>query len=220
MSRHLQQEFEQLKKDILSLGAQVEESVRLSVRSISQRDSKIAQRIIDGDLSIDQREVEIEENCLKVLALHQPVAIDLRFIVAVMKINNDLERIADLAVNVAERTVSLAKVPPISANIDFQDMATKVEGMLRVCLDALVQADPQRAREVLTADDEIDTIHRHMYEVVEAAILKNPAEINALIQMLAVSRYLERIADHTTNIAEDVIYLVEGEIIRHGINHL
>ena len=215
MSKHLEREFEQLKKDILSLGARVEEAVHQSVKSISLRDAKLAQKVIDGDLAIDQREVEIEEDCLKVLALHQPVAIDLRFIVAVMKINNDLERIADLAVNIAERTVSLSQKPPLTASFDFPTMAGKVESMLRLCLDALVQTDPSRARQVLTADDEIDVIHRQMYDLVQSAILDQPSEINGLIQMLSVSRYLERIADHATNIAEDVIYLVQGEIVRH-----
>jgi len=220
MSRHLEREFEQLKKDILSLGARVEEAVHQSVKSIALRDSKLAKLVIDGDLAIDQREVEIEEDCLKVLALHQPVAIDLRFIVAVMKINNDLERIADLAVNIAERTVSLSDRPPITESFDFQTMAAKVEAMLRLSLDALVQTDPIRARQVLVADDEIDNIHRQMYDLVQRAILDRPGEINSLIQMLAVSRYLERIADHATNIAEDVIYLVQGEIVRHGAEHV
>jgi phosphate transport system protein len=220
MSRHLEREFEQLKKDILSLGARVEEAVHQSVKSISLRDSKLAQKVIDGDLAIDQGEVEIEEDCLKVLALHQPVAIDLRFIIAVMKINNDLERIADLAVNIAERTVSLAQKPPITESFDFPSMAGKVEAMLRLSLDALVQTDPIRARQVLVGDDEIDAVHRQMYDLVQSAILERPSEINGLIQMLAVSRYLERIADHATNIAEDVIYLVEGEIVRHGVEHL
>ncbi len=220
MSKHLQREFDQLKKDILSLGAVVEETVYQSVKSISTRDSRLAEKIINGDPAIDQREVEIEEGCLKILALHQPVAIDLRFIVAVMKINSDLERIADLAVNIAERTVSLAKIPPLTATLDFPGMAEKVQGMLRMSLDALVQMDSSLGRKVMDRDDDVDEIHRSMYVIVEKAILDKPQEINGLIQMLAVSRYLERIADHATNIAEDVIYLVEGEIVRHGTEHV
>lgn len=220
MSKHLQREFDQLKKDILSLGAVVEETVYQSVKSISTRDSRLAEKIINGDPAIDQREVEIEEECLKILALHQPVAIDLRFIVAVMKMNSDLERIADLAVNIAERTVSLAKIPPLTPTLDFVGMAEKVQAMLRTSLDALVQMDSARARRVMEGDDEVDEIHRGMYTIVEKAILEHPQEINGLIQMLAVSRYLERIADHTTNIAEDVIYLVEGEIVRHRAEHV
>jgi phosphate transport system protein len=220
MSKHLQREFDQLKKDILALGAVVEETVYQSVKSISTRDSKLAEKIINGDPAIDQREVEIEEGCLKTLALHQPVAIDLRFIVAVMKINSDLERIADLAVNIAERTVSLAKIPPLTATLDFPGMAEKVQAMLRMSLDALVQMDSSLGRKVMDRDDEVDEIHRGMYVIVEKAILDKPQEINGLIQMLAVSRYLERIADHATNIAEDVVYLVEGEIVRHGTEHV
>lgn len=220
MSKHLQREFEQLKKDILSLGALVEEAVYQSVKSISTRDSKLAEKIINGDPAIDQREVEIEEGCLKILALHQPVAVDLRFIVAVMKINSDLERIADLAVNIAERTVSLAKIPSLTVDLDFPGMAQKVRVMLRTSLDALVQMDSALARQVRERDDEVDEVHRGIYGIVETAILEHPNEINGLIQMLAVSRYLERIADHATNIAEDVIYLVEGAIVRHGAEHV
>jgi phosphate transport system protein len=220
MSKHLEREFDQLKKDILTLGAMTENAVHQSVSALSNRDPHLAEKIIDGDLQIDHYEVEIEESCLKILALHQPVAIDLRFIVAVMKINNDLERIADLAVNIAERSISLAALPPVQVDFDFNVMARKVENMLRVSLDALVTMDSDRARQVLTSDDEVDTIHRQMYQLVQKAILERPEHIDALIQTLAISRYLERIADHATNIAEDVIYLINGEIVRHGANHL
>jgi phosphate transport system protein len=220
MSRHLEREFEQLKKDILTLGAMAEGAVHQAVSAFATRDSHLAEKIIAGDLKIDHYEVEIEENCLKILALHQPVAIDLRFIIAVMKINNDLERIADLAVNIAERSISLANLPPVAVDLDFAAMAKKVEGMLRVSLDALVNRDVNLGRQVLESDDDVDAIHRQMYKLVQNAILERPEHIDALIQTLAISRYLERIADHATNIAEDVIYLINGEIVRHGANHL
>jgi phosphate transport system protein len=220
MSRHLEREFEQLKKDILTLGAMAEGAVHQAVSAFATRDSHLAEKIISGDLKIDHYEVEIEENCLKILALHQPVAIDLRFIIAVMKINNDLERIADLAVNIAERAISLASLPPVAVDLDFAGMARKVEGMLRVSLDALVNRDVELGRKVLESDDDVDAIHRQMYKLVQNAILERPEHIDALIQTLAISRYLERIADHATNIAEDVIYLINGEIVRHGANHL
>lgn len=164
-------------------------------------------------------EVDLEEDCLKILALHQPVAIDMRFIVAVLKINNDLERIGDLSVNIAERAISLARQVRTETPFDFDGMAVKVQSMLHRSLDALVNSDARLAREVLTSDDEIDAIHRQMYEDVKKAIVECPDKIDSLIQLLAVSRNLERIADHTSNIAEDVIYLVDGEIIRHGARH-
>ncbi len=212
---HLQREIDLLKKKILSLGAEVEESVRRSVRALARRDSALAMRVIDHDMEIDQSEVDVEEECLKILALHQPVANDLRLIIAILKINNDLERIADLSVNIAERAVYLATQESIEMPFDFPAMAEKVQSMLKRSLDALVNADSALAREVCAADDEVDDMNREVYGRVQAAILANPGQLNGLINLLSASRYLERAADHTTNIAEDVIYLVEGVIIRH-----
>jgi phosphate transport system protein len=212
---HLQREIDLLKKKILSLGAEVEESVRRSVRALARRDSALAIRVIDHDMEIDQSEVDVEEECLKILALHQPVANDLRLIIAILKINNDLERIADLSVNIAERAVYLATQESIEMPFDFPAMAEKVQSMLKRSLDALVNADSALAREVCAADDEVDDMNREVYGRVQAAILANPGQLNGLINLLSASRYLERAADHTTNIAEDVIYLVEGVIIRH-----
>jgi phosphate transport system protein len=215
MAKHLQKDIEALKKKMLTLSAIVEESVRRATRSIAERDIKLANRVVETDEEIDQMEVEVEEECLKILALHQPVAIDLRFIIAVLKINNDLERIGDLAVNVAERAVYLATREKTDIPFDFPKMSELAQSMLRKSLDSLVNLDIPLAREVCAADDEIDKMHREMYSQVQAGILKNPEEIDCLINLLAVSRQLERIADHATNIAEDVIYMIEGEIIRH-----
>ncbi|UCD11434.1 MAG: phosphate signaling complex protein PhoU [Nitrospinaceae bacterium] len=212
---HLQREIDLLKKKILSLGADVEESVRRSVRALATRDSALALRVIDHDIEIDQSEVDVEEECLKILALHQPVANDLRLIIAILKINNDLERIADLSVNIAERAVYLATQDKIDMPFDFPGMADRVQSMLKHSLDALVNADSALARDVCAADDEVDDMNREVYGRVEAAILENPGQLNRLINLLSASRYLERAADHATNIAEDVIYLVEGVIIRH-----
>jgi phosphate transport system protein len=215
MPKIFQREIDRLKKEILVLSAIVEESVQNAVRSIASRDSKMAQKVIEADAEIDQMEVDLEESCLKVLALHQPVAIDLRFIVAVLKINNDLERIGDLAVNIAQRAGFLAVRPKVNIRLNLTEMAEKVQAMLHKSLDALINMDPVLAKSVCASDDAIDEMHEDMYKVVEDAIREKPEEIDTLIQLLSVSRQLERIADHATNIAEDVIYMVTGVISRH-----
>lgn len=215
MSQHLVREITRVKQQILTLGGEVEESLRHAVTSLINRDTALAKQVLKSDAEIDQHEVDIEEDCLKILALHQPVAIDLRFLIAVLKINNDLERIGDLAVNIAERSMSLSLQPPITPPFDLAAMADRVQGMVRKSLDALVQLDTQAARQVLVEDDAVDDIHRQMYDRVKAAIRQNIERTDELIQLLAVSRYLERVADHATNVAEDVIYLVEGQIARH-----
>lgn len=215
MAKHMQREIEKLKKQILSLGALVEENLRRAVLAIEERDADLAQRVIDGDAEVDQMEVDIEEECLKILALHQPVAVDLRFIVAVLKINNDLERIADLAVNIAERAVFLAEQPPTSIPFDFHGMAEKTQSMLRRGLDALVNMDAMAAQQVCLDDDEVDAINRQMYDLVKEGIRRDVGSANQLIHLLSVSRHVERIADLATNIAEDIIYMIQGEIIRH-----
>ena len=216
MSQHFQREIERLKKKILALSAVVEESVRRAIRSVEERDTCLAQRVIKTDVEIDQTEIDVEEECLKILALHQPVAIDLRFIVAVLKINNDLERIGDMAVNIAERAVFLSTQDKLDIPFKLRDMAEKAQSMLRRSLDALVNLDSALALEVCAADDEVDDLFRIMYDHVKDGVAKQPENADSLINILSVSRYLERIADHATNIAEDVIYMVDGEIVRHG----
>jgi len=216
MSQHLRNEIDNLKKKILSLGAYVENSVGLAVKAIENRDPELAQAVIKGDGEVDRAEVELEEDCLKILALHQPVAIDLRFIIAVLKINNDLERINDLAVNIAERAQFLKNNPPISIPFDLDGISSKTQWMLRTCLDSLVNLDSKLAREVCASDDYVDSINREMYNLVTDAIKARPEHVDILIPYLSVSRYLERIADHATNISEDVIYMVDGVITRHN----
>lgn len=215
MPVHLEREIENLKKDILTLAAMVELSVREATLAIQNRDEVLAQRVMGNDIRIDEMEVEIEESCLKTLALHQPVATDLRFIIAVLKINNDLERVGDLAVNVAERAAFLASQPPVDISFDFVAMARKAQQMLKESLDALVNLSADTARRVCASDDEIDGMNRRMYLIVQDAIRARPQQIESLIHMLSASRHIERIADHATNIAEDVIYMIEGEIVRH-----
>lgn len=215
MKRHLQIELEKLKKRILLMAGMAEESVQNAVKALKSRDLDLAERIIEGDQAMNDLEVEIEEECLKILALHQPVAVDLRFIVAVIKINNDLERVGDMAVNIAERVLIVAKVPPVTLAFDFEAMAAKAEGMLKMSLDSLVNLDVDMAYKVGLMDDDVDAMKIHCYDLVKEAVKKEPDRANCLINLLLVSRHLERIGDHATNIAEEVIYMVEGEIHRH-----
>lgn len=215
MTIHMSNEIERLKKMLLSLCSRVEEQLWQAVQSIKDRDGQLAQKVIDQDYTIDQDEIDVEEECLKILALYQPVAIDLRFIITALKINNDLERIGDLSVNVAERSEFLSRRQPVTVPFDFDLMAEKTQAMLRKGIQALINQDKDLAHEVCGMDDEVDAINKDMYELVKKSILENPSDIECLIHLLSVSRHLERIADHATNIAEDVIYMVEGKIVRH-----
>ena len=215
MTQHMQRELDKWKKMILSLAAVVEESVQQAVRSLERLDGPLAEQVIANDDQVDQMEVDLEEECLKILALHQPVAADLRFIVSVLKINNDLERICDLAVNIAERTLGVAAEGRVPVPFDVAQMGQKVQTMLEKALDALVNADLQAARAVFELDDEVDAIHKCNYQLVKEQIRRKPERIDSLIQYTSVSRHLERIADLATNIAEDIVYMIEGEIVRH-----
>lgn len=216
MSIHLQRQLEKLKKSILSLGALVEERVRMAIKSIHLRDADLADKVINTDYEIDELEVEVEEECLKMLALYQPVAVDLRFLIAIIKINNDLERIGDEAVNIAQGVGNMSRREKLDLAFDYSEMADKAASMLKHSLDSLVNLDLDLAFRVLSTDDEVDHIHRENYDRVKEVIQKNPDHVGYLINLLLISRHLERIADHATNIAEEVVYLIEGEIIRHG----
>ncbi len=216
MTKHFQRELEKIKKKILSLGAMVEERVRMAIKAIEEQDGEIAKKIILSDHEIDEMEVEVEEECLKVMALHQPVAVDLRFLIAVIKINNDLERIGDQAVNIAQRVKTITKQERFDFVFDYSLMAEKAEAMLRMSLDALVYLDDDLAFKVLLLDDEVDAINKEAYNLIKRAISENPDNVSYLINLLLISRHLERLADHATNIAEEVIYMIEGEIVRHG----
>lgn len=216
MTKHFQRELEKIKKKILSLGAMVEERVRMTIQAIEEFDGEIAKKIILSDHEIDEMEVEVEEECLKIMALHQPVAVDLRFLVAVIKINNDLERIGDQAVNIAQRVKTITKKERLDFVFDYSVMAEKAEAMLKMSLDALVNLDDDLAFKVLLLDDEVDDIKEKAYNLIKRAISENPDNVSYLINLLLISRHLERLADHATNIAEEVIYMIEGEIVRHG----
>ena len=216
MSIHLMREVDVLKKKTLSLSTIVEEAVGRAVRAVAEKDERAARDLIAGDGAIDAMEIEVEEECLKILALHQPVAIDLRFIVAVLKMNNDFERIGDLAVNIAERALALAQQPEADNADHLAVMVEKARSMLKRSIDSLVGMDAELGRSVCAADDEVDALYRGMFDKVKKGIVASPDRLDDLLQLLSIARHLERIADHATNIAEDVIYLVEGEIFRHN----
>lgn len=217
MSIHLQKELTKIKKSILTLGAMVEERVRMASESVEKKDAQKASHLIQGDEEVDAMEVAIEEECLKILALHQPVAVDLRFIISVIKINSELESIADQAVNIAQRVEVMAKHDK-SLFFDYSVMAKKAQNMLKMSLDAFVNLDVDLAFKVLILDDEVDQIKKTAYDKIKEAMKENTDIIGYLINLLLISRHIERMADHSTNIAEEVIYLVEGEIVRHGRN--
>ncbi len=215
MSKHFQRESDGLKKLFLTLSAQVEENVLLSGRAFKEMDADLARKVIDQDHEIDRLEIEVEEECLKILALYQPVAVDLRFIVAILKINNDLERIGDLGVNIAKRVVVLSGKSLALDHFGFGIIFDKVYAMLHHSLNALVSLDTAQAREVCVLDHEVDALKKQIDRKVEAAIQLSPEEVKSHLCVLSVGRHLERIADHATNIAEDVIYMAEGDIVRH-----
>ena len=215
MSKHLKNDLERLERRILSLGAKVEEAVRRSIAALQTRRTDLALEVMAGDPEIDQVEVEIEEECLKILALHQPVANDLRFTAACLKINNDLERIGDLAVNIAERSASLERDLPFSVPKGLQPMMERTAAMLRTALDAFVKGDVQLAMSVRQEDYVVDDANRQIIKQMVEHMKTASDQVDDALLILSASKNLERIADHATNIAEDVIYMVEGEIVRH-----
>jgi len=217
MPKHLQRDLDDLSKELLTLGAMVEESTNRAIAALMKRDKALARAVIDGDGEINERENRIEEQALKILALHQPVADDLRFIITALKVNNDLERMGDLAANIAERAVTLAELPVFPFPENFDLLVELVRGMVENCLTALVNRDSKLARSVCKADDQVDSINRNTYDNMQEVVRKDASVVDRAINMISVSRQLERIADIATNIAEDVVFMVEGEIIRHNL---
>ncbi len=212
----LQREIEKLREQFMEMAGAVEETVKKTIFCVNSRDKELAEKIASSDHAIDKLEVELEESCLKVLALYQPVATDLRFIVTALKANSDLERIADLAANICERVIFLVEKERFEFPFDFNRMSAVMLSMLKKSIDALVSADKTMAYEVILMDSEIDEIHKEMYKKVAVEIRKNPENIELMINVVGISRYIERLADHITNIAEDIIYMIDGEIIRHN----
>ncbi|MEZ5979154.1 MAG: phosphate signaling complex protein PhoU [Planctomycetota bacterium] len=216
MSTHLHSDLQRLQRQLLYLAAEVEENVRRAVAALTERKQDLALAVIEGDRAIDRREVELEEECLKVLALHHPVANDLRFVAACLKINNDLERIGDLAVNIAKRAAILTTSPPLPIPAQLGEVVEHATRMVREALDAFVRGDAKVARRICVDDDAVDRLHADLNRLIIREIEANPSEVEPYMLLQGISKSLERIADHATNIAEDVIYIVEGAIVRHG----
>jgi phosphate transport system protein len=215
MVKHLERDLENLQQDIVDLARAVEQAIFKAAQALQMRDAALAQEVIAGDADIDQGENLIEEECLKMLALHQPVAVDLRRVVAAMMINVDLERMGDLAEDIAGRAIALAGVPALECSDRLQRMVDLATMMVRQSLEAFVNLDPNLARTVCRLDDEVDRYNREIIEELVEAMQQRPELVEAGLSLFSATRHLERIADHATNIAEDVIYLVEGEIVRH-----
>ncbi len=215
MPMHLHRNLDLLKKQVLAVGSLVEEALAKAVRALGERQEDLAREVVQGDQLVDEREIHVEEECLKILALHQPVANDLRYVVAMMKVNNDLERMGDLAGNLAERAIDLAGKEPLAIPPAIEEMASLARAMLRECLNAVVDRDEGTAQGVLDKDGKVDELHIGLFGTLQEKMLEDPGRIADYVQLLSVSRYLERTADLATNIAEDVIFMVRGEVIRH-----
>jgi len=216
MTNHFMRDLGELAEHMLQVSSLCEEAFRKSIDSILARDVESAREVVAGDSAIDDLEVMLEEEALKILALHAPVAGDLRFIVAAIKINNDLERIADIAANIAKRTIDLERLPATTPPENFDEMAQQTRTMVRETMQALIHRDADRARALMELDDRVDDLNREILAQVEGRMSEEPEAIPALMRWANVVRLVERIADYATNIAEDIIYMEEGEIVRHG----
>ena len=217
--RHFQEELDQLKRRLLEMGGLAEEHVRLAIKGLVERDQALTDRVLRGDAPLNALHIEIDSRSFTLLALHQPMAADLRTIVAAVKINTDLERVGDLAVNIAERAQSLIRLPPFKPLVDTPALAALVEDMLHRSLDAFVQRDAEMAAAVLPADDDVDKLRNRIYDELKEIMQQSPGVVSPAVDLMFVARNLERIADHATNIAEDVIYLVRGVDVRHHAYH-
>ena len=215
MGIHLQRDLDEVTRSLLEVAAMVEEMIAKSLQALRERSVDLAHEVQRQDRVIDAREIAVEEECLKILALHSPVASDLRMVVTYLKVNNDLERAGDLARNLAERAENLAVGEPVEVPREIWTMAERIPKMLRAALDAVVSGETELARSVIAEDEVVDRSHEAMYGVVRAMIEEQPESAGTSIQFLSISRYLERMADLATNIAEDVVFLVDGEVVRH-----
>ena len=213
--QHFQEELEALQNRLLEMAGIVESAIHSSVRSLVNRDEKEAARVLEHEERINHMEIEIDEHATRLMALYQPMAKDMRFLTAAIKINSDLERMGDLAVNVAERSLSLAQQPPVKPLIDIPHMADLVESMVQKCLDAFVRRDGNVAREVLESDDAVDDLKDSIYNELIQFMESDPFTVRRGVDLMFVAHNLERIADHATNISEDVLFLVKGIDVRH-----
>jgi phosphate transport system protein len=213
--RHFSLELEELNELLLRMGSLVESSIRRSVQSLVDRDKEMAKAVMRDEPTINQMQVEVDARTTRVLALNQPVARDLRFLTATLKINTDLERMGDLAVNIAERAIALINRPPVKPLEDIPKMASLVEDMVLKSLEAFVKVDAELAQTICPADDEVDALRDKVYTEMVGSMQGDPASVPAAVDLIFVARNLERIADHATNVAEDVIYMVAGSDVRH-----
>ena len=215
METHFQKELRGLKEDLLKMAALVEEAINTAVQSLVKRDSDLARKTFEGEDRINGMEIDIEDKCLKLLALRQPMAADLRFITSAMKIITDLERMGDQAVNIAERALSLNQEPPLKPYIDIPRMAEIAMSMVRDVLDSFVRRDPKLARSVCERDDLVDGLNDQVFRELLTFMISDPTTIQRAVHLMIISRCLERIADHATNIAEDVIFTIDALVIKH-----
>jgi phosphate transport system protein len=217
---HLQREIQKLKHQIVALSAEVEHTIEGAYQALESLDVAKANAVIAADAAIDQLEVDLEEECLKIMALYQPVASDLRMVIGVLKMNSDLERMGDLSGNIAEYIGEIAKLPPIDIPPAFRQLFDATLSQVRKALDALVNADAGLAREVCLGDDAVDALNREIILAVRQRLITEPHNAPALLFLISISRSVERIADYATNIAEDVYYMVQGRIVRHHVREV
>jgi len=217
MERHFDEELRELKEKLLQMASLAEDSISRSIKALTDRDKKLAQKVIDSDDEINMLEIEVDEICLKLLALRQPIAKDLRFITAAMRINSDLERIGDLSVNIAERTLDLLQEPLLKPLIDIPRMAQLAQKMVKDSLNAFVNRDAELAHDVCCRDDEVDQLNHQIFRELLTYMFQDPKNITRSVDLVLIGRHMERIADHATNIGEDVVYMVKGKTIKHHI---
>ena len=216
MERHVDQELKSLNQDILKMGAFAEEAIYKSIEALKNRDKALAKSVIDNDNNIDQLELDVDEKCIDLIARYQPMAKDLRFITTGMKINAELERIADIAVDIAQRTLELVDKPLLKPLVDIPRLTAVAQSMVKTSIDAFVKGDIELAKKVMSSDSEADKLRNLIQkELVEDYMVKDCASAPRAVQLLLIARFLERICDHTTNIAEDVIYMVQAEVVKH-----
>lgn len=216
MERHFDQELKELNKNILKMGALAEEAIYKSIEALKNRDRQMAKSVIDSDAGVDKLELEVDEMCVDLIARYQPMAKDLRFITTGMKINAELERIADIAVDIAQRTLELVDKPLLKPLIDIPKLAAVAQSMVKMAIDAFINGDVEAAKKVLLSDPQADQLRNLIQEeLVRDYMAKDGSTAPRAVQLLLISRFLERICDHTTNIAEDVIYMVEAKVVKH-----
>ncbi len=220
MERHLDEEFDQLKEKLLRMAALTEEAISLAITSLKERKENLAQQVLKQEEDIDVLDVELDKLCLTLLARHQPMAVDLRFLTSVLRISSELERIADQAVNIAQRSLELLKSPTLKPLIDIPRMAQLAKKMVKDAIDAFIQKDTELAKNVCERDDEVDDLNDQIFRELLTYMLQDPSSIKKAVDLILVGRHLERIADHATNISENVIYFVKGKTIKHHCEHI